>query len=326
MKLPRRQFLHLAAGAAALPVVSRSARAQAYPSRSVRIIVGFAPGGGVDIVARLIGRWLSQRLGQEFIVENKPGAASNIATEAVVKSLADGYTLLFVNAANAINASLYDNLNFNLVNDLAPIGGVIRVSLVMEVNPTFPASTVSEFIRYARANPGKINFASGGIGSTEHMAGELFKASTGISMSHVSYAGAGPALADLVAERQVQVMFGSLPASIKYIKDGKLHPLAVTNSTRSDVLPDIPTVGEFVRDYEASQWYGVAAPMNTPMEVVDKLNNEINASLADPSLRAQLIELGGVGLGGSPTDFGKLIAFDTEKWGKVIRAADIKPG
>jgi tripartite-type tricarboxylate transporter receptor subunit TctC len=326
MRLPRRQFLQLAAGSAALPAISRAGRAQTYPSRPVRIVVGFAPGGGVDIVARLIGGWLSQRLGQGFIIENKTGAASNIATEAVVKSQADGYTLLLVNAANAINASLYDNLNFSLIKDLAPVGGIIRVSLVMEVNPTFPAKTVPEFISYAKANPHKLSMASSGTGTTEHMAGELFKISTGISMAVVSYPGAGPALADLSAGRQVQVMFGSLPASIKYIKAGKLQPLAVTTAMKSEALPDVPTVGTFVSGYEASQWYGIAAPRNIPAEIVEKLNKEINAGLADPTFRARLTDLGGAALAGSPADFGKLIAYDTEKWSKVIRVANIKPG
>ena len=293
MKLPhRRQFLHLAAGAAALSTVSRFARAQGYPSRPVRIIVGFAAGGGVDIVARLIGQWLSERLFQQFIVENRPGAGRNIATETVVRAPADGYTLLLVSPANAVNATLYDKLNFNFMRDFAPVAGIMRVPNVMLVNPSVPAKTVPEFIAYAKANPGKVNMASGGIGGGDHMAGELFKMMTGVDMVHVPYRGAAPALTDLIGG-QVQVMFASLPASIEYIRAGKLRALAVTTATRSEVLPDIPAVSELVPGYEASNWYGVGVPKNTPAEIVEKLNKEINAALADPRMKARLADLGG---------------------------------
>jgi tripartite-type tricarboxylate transporter receptor subunit TctC len=325
MKLPhRRYFLHLAAGAAALPAVSRIAMAQAYPARPVRVIVGFPAGGGVDIIARLIGQWLSERLGQPFVIENRPGANSNIGTEAVVRAAADGYTLLLVHASNAINTTLYDKLNFNFIRDIAPIAGIMVVPNVMVVNPSVPAKTVPEFIAYAKANPGKINLASGGIGGPSHVAGELFKIMTGTDMLLVSYRGMAPAVTDLLGG-QVQVMFNSLPASIEYIKAGTLRALAVASATRSETLPDIPTVGEFVPGYEAPTWYGLGAPKNTPAEIVEKLNKEINAGLADPKLRARLADLGGTVIGGSPADFGKLIADETEKWGKVIRAANIKP-
>ena len=281
MKLPRRQFLHLAAGAAALPAVSRIAWAQAYPTRPVRIIVGFAAGGAADIIARLIGQWLSERLGQPFVIENRPGAGSNIATEAVVRAPPDGYTLLLVGTANAINATLYDKLNFNFIRDIAPVAGIIRVPNVMVVNPSVPAKTVPEFIAYAKANPGKINMASGGIGTAAHVSGELFKMMAGVDMVHVPYRGAAPALTDLLGG-QVQVMFASMPSSIEHIRAGKLRALAVTTATRSEALPDIPTVGEFVPGYEASAWYGVGAPKDTPAEIVDKLNKEINAASPIP--------------------------------------------
>ena len=323
MKLPRRNFLHLAAGAAALPAVSRFAWAQAYPSRPVRLIVGFAPGGGLDITARLIGQWLSERLGQPFVIENRPGAATNIATEAVVRAPPDGYTVLLVNAANALNATLYDNLNFNFIRDIAPVAGIMRVPSAMVVHPSFPAKTVPEFIAYAKANPGKINMGSAGNGSTPHVFGELFEMMTGVSMVHVPYRGIAPALTDLMAG-QLQVYFGALTSSIEYIKAGRLRALAVTTAKRSAALPDLPTLGEFLPGYEASQWYGVGVPKNTPVEIVDKLNNEINAGLVDPTMRARLADLGGAVLAGSPADFGKLIADETEKWGKVIRAANIK--
>jgi tripartite-type tricarboxylate transporter receptor subunit TctC len=287
MKLPRRAFLQLAAGAAALPAVSRIARAQTYPSRPVRIVVGFAAGGGVDIVARLIGQWLSERLGQQFVIENRPGAATNIGTEAVVRAPADGYTLLLADASAAINATLYDKLNFNFIRDIAPVAGIIRVANVMEVNPSFPAKTVPEFIGYAKANPGKINFASGGNGAPPHVSGELFKMMTGVDIVHIPYRGLAPALTDLIGG-QVQVMFGTMPPSIEYIRAGKLRALAVTTAMRSAALPDIPTVGEFVSGYEASTWYGVGAPKNTPSEIVEKLNKEINAGLFDPKLKARL--------------------------------------
>ena len=324
MTLPRRQFLHLAAGAAALPAVSRFAWAQTYPSRPVRMIVGFAAGGATDILARLIGQWLSERLGQPFVIENRPGAGSNIATEAVVRAPPDGYTLLLVGSPNAINATLYDKLNFNFIRDIAPVASIIRGALVMVVHPSVPAKTVPEFIAYAKANPGKINMASGGIGGITHIAGELFKMMAGVDMVHVPYRGVAPALTDLLGG-QVQVIFANLAPSIEYIRAGKLRALAVTTATRSEALPDIPTVGEFVPGYEASSWFGVGAPKNTPAEIVDKLNKEINAGLADPKIKARLADLGGTVLGGSPADFGKLIAEETEKWGKVIRAANIKP-
>jgi tripartite-type tricarboxylate transporter receptor subunit TctC len=323
MKLPRRNFLHLGAAAAALTAVSRIASAQAYPSRPVRIVVGFPAGGGVDIVARLMGQWLSERLGQQFIIENRPGAATNIATEAVVRAAADGHTLLLVHSSNAMNATLYEKLNFNFIRDIAPVAGIIVVPNVIVVHPSVPAKTVPEFIAYAKANPGKINFASGGIGGPSHLAGELFKAMAGVKLVHVPYRGGGPAINDLLGG-QVQVYFASTPASIEYIKAGTLRALAVASATRSETLPDIPTVGEFVPGYEAPTWYGLGAPKNTPPEIVDKLNKEINAALADPKMKARLADLGGTPLVGSPADFGKLIADDTEKWGKVIRAANIK--
>ena len=324
MKLPRRNFLHLAAGAAALPGLPRIARAQSYPSRPVRVIVPFAAGGGVDIVARLIGQWLSEQLRQPFVVENRPGAGSNIATEAVVRAPADGYTLLLVTAANAINTTLYEKLSFNLSRDIAPVAGIIVVPNVMVVHPSVPAKTIPEFIAYAKANPGKVNMASGPIGGSSHVSGELFKMLTGTDMLLVSYRGTAPAVTDLLAG-QVQVLFNSPPASIEYIKAGRLRALAVTTTTRSEVLPDVPTVSEFVPGYEASQWYGVGAPKNTPAQIVEELNKEINAGLAAPKLKARLADLGGTPIAGSPADFGKFIAEETEKWGKVIRAANIKP-
>jgi tripartite-type tricarboxylate transporter receptor subunit TctC len=324
MKLPRRQFLHLAAGAAALPMASRIARAQAYPSRPVRIVVGFPPGGGADITARLIGQWLSERLGQPFIIDNRPGAGSNIATEAVVRAPADGYTLLLVGGWNAINATLYDKLSFNFIHGIAPVAGIMRVPSVMVVNPSVPAKTIPEFIAYAKANPGKINMASPGTGTGPHIAGELFKMMAGVDMVHMPYRGAGPALTDLLGG-QVQVTFASMPSSVGYVRTGKLRALASTAATRSEALPDVPTVSEFVPGYKASGWFGIGSPKNTPTEIVDKLNNEINAALADPNMKARLAGLGGTALALSPADFGKLITDDTEKWGKVIRAANIKP-
>jgi tripartite-type tricarboxylate transporter receptor subunit TctC len=324
MKLPRRTFLCLAAGAAALPVVSRVARAQTYPTRPVRWVVAAGAGSTADIVVRLMGQWLSERLGQPFVVEHRPGAGANIGTEAVVRAPADGYTLLLVNPANAINATLYDKLNFNFIRDIAPVAGLIRGPFVMLVNPSFPANTVPEFIAYAKAHPGTINFASGGTGFASHLAGELFKAMTGVNMVHVPYRGQAPAMTDLLAG-QVQVMFDPVVSSIAHIRAGKLRPLAVTTSTRSEALPDIPTVGEFLPGYEASVWFGAGVPKNTPTEIVDRLNKEINDALADPKIKARLADLGGTVLPGSPADFGKLIADETEKWGKVIRAANIKP-
>src|SRR5262245_17132168 len=324
MKLPRRQFLHLAAGAAALPAVARIARAQTYPSRPVRIIVGFAPGGATDIMARLIGQWLSERLGQQFIVENRPGAASNVATEAVVNAPPDGYTLLVATSVNAINATLYEKLNFNLIRDVTPVASIHREPFVMEVNPSVPVKTVPEFIAHAKANPGKINMATAGIGSGNHIAGELFKMMTGVDLVHVPYRGAGPALVDLLGG-QVQVMFATMSSSIEYVRGGKLRALAVTTATRSPVLPDIPTVAKFVPGYESSFWSGVGAPKNTPPEIVDKLNRETNAALADPKFMARLADLGGTALSGSPADFGKFIADETEKWAKVVKFAGLKP-
>jgi tripartite-type tricarboxylate transporter receptor subunit TctC len=324
LKLPRRNFLHLAAGAAALPAVSRIARAQAYPTRPVRIIVGLAAGGPADIVARLIAQWLSERLGQPFVVENRTGAATNIATEAVVRAPADGYTLLFVTAANAINTSLYEKLNFNLSRDIVPVASLIRAPSVMEVNPSVAARTVPEFIAYAKANPGKLTMASSGIGTPSHVFGELFKFMTGVNLVHVPYRGAAPAVTDLLAG-QVHVYFDPIPNSIGYIRAGKVRPLAITSATRSEALPDVPTVGEFVPGYEASFWFGIGAPKATPGEIVDKLNKEVNAALADPKMKARLAELGATALPGSSADFGKFIADETEKWGKVIKFAGIKP-
>jgi tripartite-type tricarboxylate transporter receptor subunit TctC len=324
MKLPhRRQFLRLAAGAAALPAVSRFARAQAYPARPVRMIVGFAPGGGVDITARLIGQWLSERLGQQFLIENRPGAGSNIATEAVVRAAADGYTLLLVTVSNAFNATLYDKLNFNFIRDIAPVAGIMRVPNVMVVNPSVPAKTIPEFIAYAKANPGKINMASGGVGGSSHVSGELFNMMAGVNMIHVPYRGVAPALTDLLGG-QVQVTFATMPSSIAYIRAGKLRPLAVTTTTRSDELPEVSTVNDFVPGYEASTWYGVGVPSGTPAEIIGKLNKEINAALADPKFKVRLADLGGTALAGEPDNFGRLIADETEKWAKVVKFVGIK--
>src|SRR5262245_31211338 len=326
MKLPhRRQFLQRAAGAVALPVVSQFAWAQAYPSRPARIIVGVAAGSAPDIFARLIGQWLSERLGNPFVVENRSGGGGNIATEAVVNSQPDGYTLLMVATNDAINATLYEKLSFNFIRDIAPVASMVLSSNVMVVHPSVPAKTVPEFLAYTRANPGTVNMASPGIGTSSHVAGELFKMMTGVDMAHVPYRGAGPALTDLLGG-QVQVMIASTAASIVYIRSGKLHPLAVTTSSRLEVLPGIPTVGEFVPGYQASGWFGIGAPKNTPAEIVDKLNKEINAALADPKFRSRLADLGGTPFPGSPTDFRRHIADETEKWGKVIRAGNIKPG
>jgi tripartite-type tricarboxylate transporter receptor subunit TctC len=324
MKLPRRKFLHLTAGAAAVPAVSRLAWAQVYPSRPVRIIVAFAPGGVSDITARLIGQWLSERLGQQFVIDNRPGSGGNIGTEAVVRAPADGYTLLLVGAWNAINATLYDKLNFNFLRDIAPVASVIRNANVMVVNPSVPAKTVPEFIAYAKTTPGKINYASAGTGAPSHVTGELFKMMAGVDIVHVPYRSAGPALTDLLGG-QVQVMFASTVSSIGYIRAGRLRALAVTTATRREALPDVPTMAEFLPGYEATGWVGIGAPKNTPVEIVDKLNKEINAGLADPKLKARLADVGGDVLALSPADFGRLIADETEKWGKVIGAANIKP-
>jgi tripartite-type tricarboxylate transporter receptor subunit TctC len=324
MKLRRREFLQLTAGATSTLFAPQIVRAQPYPSRPVRLVVGFTPGGAVDIIARLIGQALSERLGKPFVIENRPGAATNLATESVVRAPPDGYTLLMANTAAAVNATLYDKLSFNFVRDIAPVAGVMRGGYVVEVHPSFPARTLPEFIARAKGNPGTINMGSARSGASDHMAGELFKMMTGVNLVHVPYRGAAPALADLIGG-QVQVMFGSLPPSIEYIRSGKLRGLAVTTSTRSDALPDLPTVGDFVPGYEASGWYGVCAPGRTPVEIIDKLNSEVNAALADARLKTRLAELGGATLPGAPADFGKLIADETEKWGKVVRAANIKP-
>jgi tripartite-type tricarboxylate transporter receptor subunit TctC len=325
LKLPhRRQFLHLAAGAAALPAISRMAWAQAYPTRPVRIVVGFAPGGANDIIARLIGQWLSERFAQSFVIDNRPGANSNIATEAVVRASPDGYMLLLVGPQHAINATFYEKLNYNFLRDIVLVGSISRELNAMVVHPSFPAQTVPQFIAYAKANPGKINMGSAGIGSTPHLYGELFKMMTGVNMLHVPYRGGGPALTDLLGG-QVQVMFATMPSAIEYIRAGKLRALAVTTAVRSEALPDIPTVGEFVPTYEATSVYGLGGPKNMPAAIVERLNKEINAGLADPKIKARLADLGGAPLALAPADFGKLIAADTEKWGKVVRAANIKP-
>ena len=324
MKFPRRQFLHLAAGAAALPAMARAASAQAYPTRPVHLVVPSTAGGGIDILARFLGQWLSDRLGRQFVIDNRPGAGGNIGVEMVVRAPPDGYTLLLVAVTNAINATLYDKLSFNFIRDIAPVAGATRASLVMVVNPAFPAKTVPEFIAYAKANPGKLNMASSGNGTPQHIAGELFKMMTGINMLHVPYRGVAPALTDLFGG-QVQVMFNSTPPSVEHIRAGTLRALAVTTATRSDALPDVPTVAEFVPGYEASGWLGVGAPANTPPEIIDRLNREINAGLADPKLARQITDLGSVVVIGSPADFGKLIAEETEKWGKVVKFSGAKP-
>ena len=323
MKLPRRKFLHVAAGAAALPALPRVASALDYPTRPVHLLVGFAAGGPLDTSARLIGQWLSERLGQPFVIENRPGAGSNLATEIVVRAPPDGYTLLEASAANAWNAALYDNLSFNFIRDIALVAGVRRAAGVMEVNPSVPVRTVPEFIAYAKANPGKINMATGGAGSAPHLYGELFKMMAGVDMVDVTYRGIALALSDLLGG-QVQVSFPSILSSIQYIRAGQLRALAVVTATRSDALPDIPAMAEFVPGYEASSWYGVGAPKATSAEIIDKLNKEINAALADPKNKARLANLGGDALALSPADFSKLIADETEKWGKLIRTLNIK--
>ena len=324
MKLPRRTFLHLAAGAAALPAVSRVARAQAYPSRPVRIIVGFAPGQAIDIVTRIIGQWLSERLGQQFIIENRPGAGGNIATETVVRAPPDGYTLLAIGSNNMINATLYEKLNYNFIRDIAPVASIYRVSQVMEVNPSFPAKTVPEFIAHAKAHPGEISFASAGNGSVAHVTGELFKMMTGVNMLHVPYRGAPPALTDLISG-QVHVMFDNMPSSIEHIRAGRLRPLAVTATTRLEALPDVPPLADFVPGFETSAWAGIGAPKDTPAEIIDKLNREINGGLVDPKIKARIADLGGMVLALSPTEYGKRIAEETEKWAKVIKFSGAKP-
>jgi len=323
VKLPRREFLRLAAGAAALPAAAPAAWAQTYPTRPVHLICGFAAGGPNDIVSRLIGQWLSERLGQQFVIDNRTGAAGNIGTEAVVRAPPDGYTLLLVSSANAVNATLYSNLSYNFIRDIAPVAGLVRVPNAMVVNPSVPANTIPEFIAYAKANPGKINMATSGNGSTTHISGELFKEMTGVDLVPVAYRGGGPALIDLLAG-QMQVMFEPTVSTIAYIRAGKLRALAVTTATRSELLPEVPSVNEFVPGYEASQWYGIGAPKSTPAEIVAKLNQEINAALADPRMKARFTDLGGVPTPMTPAEFAKLIADETEKWGKVIRAANIR--
>ena len=324
MKLPRRTFLHLAAGAAALPALSCTARAQAYPSRPVRFVVGFAPGGGGDIATRLMGQWLSDRLGQQFVVENRVGASSNLATEQVVRAPADGYTLIQLNVANAINASLYKNLSFNVLRDLAPVASFMRVPNVMEVSPTVPINTVPEFIAYAKANPGKLMFASSGVGTTIHMSGELFRAMAGVDMLHVPYRGlAAGGYADLMTGA-VHVTFDNLPASIELIRAGKLRALAVTSATRSQAMPELPTVADVLPGYEASAWYGIAAPAGTPADIVERLNQALNAAFADPRMKARIAELGGTPLPGSPADFAKFFASETEKWARVVKLSGAK--
>jgi tripartite-type tricarboxylate transporter receptor subunit TctC len=324
MRLPRRRFLHLATAAVALPTLARIAHAQGYPTRPVRIIVGFAAGGAPDILARLFGQWLSDRLGQPFVIENRTGAGGNIGTEAVVNAAPDGYTLLLATVPNAVNASLYEKLNFNFVRDIAPVAGVIRVPMVVLVHPSVPAPTLAEFIAYAKANPGKVNMASAGSGSAPHMAGELFKMMAGVDMVHVPYRGQGPALSDLLGG-QVQILFAAAPGTAEYVKTGKLRALAVTTAARMPDLPEVPMVADTVAGYEASQWYGFAAPKNTPAEIVDKLNKEINVAIADPGLKAKLAAIGGDPMPGSAADFGRLIADETEKWGKVVRTGGLKP-
>jgi tripartite-type tricarboxylate transporter receptor subunit TctC len=324
MQLPnRRQFFHVAASAALLHAASRSVSAQVYPSRLLRLIVGVTAGGANDTVARLLAQWLTERLGQQVVVENRPGAGGLVAAEAVANAAADGHTLLFVTSANAIGVGSNDKTSFNFARDIAPIATLVRGPLIMEVNPAFSARTVPEFIAYAKANPGKITFASTSTGSTQHLAGELFKMMTGVNMVHVPYRGASPALTDLISG-QVHVMFGPLPPSIEFIRSGKLRALAVTTQTRSQALPDVPTVAEFVPGYEASGWNGVGAPKNTPAEIIDKLNREINAALADPDIKARLADLGGTALAGSAAEFGTLVTEETEKWAKVVRFSGAK--
>jgi tripartite-type tricarboxylate transporter receptor subunit TctC len=320
----RRRLLGLAAGAAALPAVSRFAWAQVYPTRPVRIIVPLAPAGTSDIIARLMGQWLSERLGQQFVVENRTGAGTTLGTEAVVRALPDGYTLLMADVSAAFNATLYDKLNFNFIRDIAPVANVVRVPNVIAVHPSFPAKTVPEFIAHARANPGKVSMATAGIGSLAHVFGELFRMMADVDLVAVPYRGGGPALIGMLSG-QVDVIFVPTPASIEYVRAGRLRALGVTSTTRVEILPDLPPVAEFVPGYEASSWFGICAPRNTPAEMVDKLNREINAGLSDPKIKARFVDMGGAALPGSPADFGKLIVDETEKWAKVIRAANIKP-
>jgi tripartite-type tricarboxylate transporter receptor subunit TctC len=323
MTLPRRRFLQLAAAATTVPTVARTARAQTYPARPVRIIIGYTPGGSADITARLLAQWLTERLGQSFVVESRPGGGTNIATEAAVRAPADGYTLLLVAPANAINATLYEKLNYDFLRDIAPVAGLIRFPNIMEVNPSVPVKTVPEFITYAKANPGKINYASSGNGSTIHMSAELFKMMAGVDMVHVPYRGGAPALTDMLGG-QVQVMFDNLPTSLEHVTSGRLRPLGITSATRAALLPDVPTVADAVPGYESSAWYGVGAPRSTPVEIIDRLNNEINAILAEPKVKTRVAEMGATEVAGSPADFGKLIAEETEKWGKVVKFSGAK--
>ena len=323
MYISRRRLLHLATGAATLPAAWRVAKAESYPTRPVRLIISFPAGGPNDVVARLLGQSLSERLGQPFIIENRSGAGGTVGTEVVVRASPDGYTLLQVNTPNAINATLYDNLTYNFIRDIVPVASIMRTPLVMEVNPSFPTKTIPEFIAFAKANPGKINMASGGNGTPGHVAGELFKMMAGVSMVHVPYRGGAFALTDLLGG-QVQVLIDPIPASIGYLRAGKLHALAVTTTTRSDVLADVPTVNEFVPGYEASAWYGIGAPRGTPTEIIDRLNSAINACLAEPVLKARLADVGGMPFSSSPAQFGNFIAAETEKWAKVIKSAGIK--
>jgi tripartite-type tricarboxylate transporter receptor subunit TctC len=323
MTFPRRRFLQVAAGAAVLPAVSRTARAQSYPARPVRLIIGYTPGGSADLTARLMGQWLSERLGQPFVIENRPGGGTNIATEAAVRAAPDGYTLLLAAPANAINATLYDKLSFNFLSDMAPVAGIIRFPNVVVVNPSVPVKTIPELIAYAKANPGKLNMASSGNGSTIHMSGELFKMLTGINMIHVPYRGGAPAITDMISG-QVQVMFDNIPTCAEHVKSGKLRGLAVTSTTRSEVLPDLPTVADFLPGYEASAWYGFSAPKGTPVEIIETLNKATNAILADPAVKKRFSELGAILLPGSAADFGKLLADETEKWGKVVKFSGAK--
>jgi tripartite-type tricarboxylate transporter receptor subunit TctC len=324
MKLPRRRFLHLAGAAAGACVLPRVAHAIDYPTRPVRIIVAVAAGGGADIVARVIGQWLSERLGQQFIVENRPGGGTNIGTEMVARAPADGYTLLLVNLTHAINATLYEKLNYNFIRDIAPVAGIIGVSNVVEIHPSVPAKTIPEFIAYAKANPGKINMGSAGNGSSSHMAGELFKMMAGVNLVHVPYRGQGPAMTDLLGG-QLQVIFATTPGTTEFVRIGKLHALAVTTAMRAEALPEVPPLADFLPGYEASQWYGLGAPKNTPAEIVDRLNREVNAALVDPKMKARLAEFGGTVLPGSPADFGKLVSEETEKWAKVVKFSGARP-
>jgi tripartite-type tricarboxylate transporter receptor subunit TctC len=323
MKLPRRRFLRLAVGTIALTATSRTAWTQTYPTRSVRLIVPFGPGGGTDIVARVIGQSLSERLGQTFVVENRPGAGGNLGTEAVVRAPADGYTLALIGAPSAINATLYDKLTFNFIRDIAPVAIIVRFPNVMVVNPSVPARTVPEFIAYAKANPGMLNMASPGSGSTPHVAGELFKMMTGVNMVHVPYRSVAAGMTDMLSG-QVQVTFGTTASTIEYVRAGTLRGLAVTTATRAEVLPDLPSIAESVPGYEASAWFGAGAPRNTPAEIIERLNKAINACLADPKLQARISDLGGIAITGSPVDFGKLIAEETEKWAKVVKFSGAK--